>query len=113
MLAFQRLDVYRCAVQFLALTAQLPAATTKGQSSLIDQLRRAATSISLNIAEASGRTGAADRARCLAIARGSAMECAAALDALATLSVVDVDTQRTGSELLERVVSMLTKMCRP
>ena len=36
----------------------------------------------LNTAEGAGRTGAADKARFFAMARGSAMECAAILDVL-------------------------------
>ena len=47
-----------------------------------------------------------------AIARGSAMECAAVLDALSVLKGIDAGTQQRGGELLERVVAMLTKMCR-
>ena len=78
----------------------------------MDQLKRAATSIPLNIAEAAGRTGAADAARTYAIARGSAMESAAVLDALVVLKLVDEETHRRGSDLLERIVAMLTKLCR-
>ena len=66
----------------------------------------------LNIAEAAGRTGSADAARTYAIARGSAMECAAVLDALQVLKLVDDGVHRRGIELLKRVVAMLTKMCR-
>ena len=54
----------------------------RGQADLRDQLQRASTSIPLNVAEASGKTGTADRARFCAIARGSALECAAILDVL-------------------------------
>ncbi|HYS09833.1 MAG TPA: four helix bundle protein, partial [Myxococcales bacterium] len=78
MLSFQKLDVYGCAIEFL------------------DQLRRAASSIPLNIAEAAGRTGQADAARTYAIARGSAMECAAVLDALFVLKAVDATTKQRG-----------------
>ncbi|MFN0248337.1 MAG: four helix bundle protein [Kofleriaceae bacterium] len=49
----------------------------KGHADLVDQLRRAAQSIPQNIAEGAGKTGRADKARYYAIARGSAMECAA------------------------------------
>ena len=107
MLSFQKLDVYRCAIEFLGLTAAAAEEVPRGNAALLDQLRRAATSISLNIAEAAGRTGQADAARTYAIARGSAMECAAVLDALFVLKVVNATTKQRGDELLERIVGML------
>jgi four helix bundle protein len=112
MLSFQRLDVYRCAVEFLALSVKLPANLPKGHSGLSEQLRRASLSVPLNIAEAAGRTSEADAARHYAIARGSAMECAAIVDALHVLALVDRDEHAHAVELLGRLVAMLTKMCR-
>jgi len=112
MLSFQKLDVYRCATEFLALAVSLSQDVPRGNAQILDQLRRAATSIPLNIAEAAGRTGEADAARAYAIARGSAMECAAILDALAILKVVEPSDHERGLELLARVVQMLTKLCR-
>jgi four helix bundle protein len=112
MLSFQKLDVYRCAVEFLALAYEVSTRASRGNGPILDQLKRAATSIPLNIAEAAGRTGGADAARCYGIARGSAMECAAILDALAVLQVIEPDRHRRGLDLLERTVAMLTKLCR-
>ena len=66
----------------------------------------------LNIAEAAGRTGKADAARTYAIARGSAMECAAVLDALTVLTSINEGTKQRGTELLERIGAMLTRLCR-
>jgi four helix bundle protein len=79
-LDFERLDVYRCAIEFLALAVRITAHMPRGHSDLRDQLRRASSSIPLNIAEACGKTGTADRAHFHSIARGSAFECAAILD---------------------------------
>ena len=112
MLSFQRLDVYQRAIDLLALTAEVAAEVPRGHAALLDQLRRAATSIPLNIAEAAGRTGEADAARTYAIARGSAMESAAVLDTLLVLKVVDAKTHERALELLARIVAMLTKLCR-
>jgi four helix bundle protein len=112
MLSFQKLDVYRCAVDFLAVAFDVSTQASRGNGPILDQLRRAATSIPLNIAEAAGRTGSADAARCYAIARGSAMECAAILDALCALQVVEPDRHQRRIELLERIVAMWTKLCR-
>jgi four helix bundle protein len=112
MLSFQRLDVYQAAIQFLALAAEASGSVPRGNASLLDQLRRAASSIALNIAEAAGRNGADDAAQRYAIARGSAMECAAVLDTLLVLKFVQPPVHQRGCELLERIVAMLTKLCR-
>jgi four helix bundle protein len=112
MLSFQKLDVYRCSIEFLAFSSKVVSEVPRGHSALLDQLRRAATSVPLNVAEAAGRTGAADGARAYAIARGSAMECAAVLDALEVLGLVERTRHQQGLELLGRIVAMLTKLCR-
>ena len=112
MLSFQRLDVYRCAIEFLAQAIALSGRLPKGYAALADQLRRAALSSPLNIAEAAGRSSERDGARHYAIARGSAMECAAIVDAMRLLSVITEAEHATAIELLARMVAMLTKLCR-
>ena len=109
MFGFQRLDVYRCSVQFLALAVAQAERARHGFATLSDQLRRAALSVPLNIAEGSGKTDR-DGARFYTIARGSALECAAILDVLEALGVVDSEDLRPCRALLERIVSMLTKL---
>ncbi len=112
MLSFQRLDIYRCSIQFLALSARLVAPLPKGSAPLSDQLRRAALFVPLNIAEAAGRATEADGARHYAIARGSAMECAAIVDALHVLGLANDQEHAEAVELLARIVAMSTKLCR-
>ena len=112
MLAFQKLDVYRCAVQALALSARISNETPKGYSVLSDQLRRAALSISLNIAEGSGRPSAQDAARFYGMARGSAMECTAVLDAFGAVGAGDEEMCREAMSLFVRIVEMLSRMAR-
>jgi four helix bundle protein len=112
MLSFQKLDVYQRAIEFLALAVKLCRDVSRGNAPVVDQLRRAALSIPLNIAEAAGRTGSADAARAYAIARGSAMECAAVLDALLVLKLLGQQDHQRGCDLLSRIVAMLTKRCR-
>jgi four helix bundle protein len=51
MFGFQKLDVYRCAVTFLGVASTLAERVPRGHSALADQLRRAALSVPLNIAE--------------------------------------------------------------
>ena len=111
-LDFEKLDVYRCAIEFLALAVQIASRMPRGHADLRDQLRRASTSIPLNIAEASGKTSADERAHHHAIARGSAFECSAILDVLVLLGASSAESAKVGKELVSRIVSMLTRMCR-
>jgi len=112
MFGFQKLDVYRCAVTFLGVSSTLAEQAPRGHGALADQLRRAALSVPLNIAEGSGKGTMENREarRFYAIARGSALECAAIVDALEALRFVRADEANRARELLERVVSMLTRM---
>ena len=112
MLSFQKLDVYRCAIDFVAQAIEIAATVPRGHAELRDQLRRAALSVPLNIAEGAGRTSDTDAARHFAIARGSAMECAAVLDVTRALGVLPEHRYQQATDLLARVVAMLTKLCR-
>jgi four helix bundle protein len=102
---FQELDVYKCAVAFLPKAYRL---ASEGDGEISSQLRRAALSINLNIAEGTGRFDK-DQRKFLITARGSALECAAVLDALVAVGVRDPAIQE-GHALLVRIVSMLTRM---
>ncbi|MSP63961.1 MAG: four helix bundle protein, partial [Myxococcales bacterium] len=53
-----------------------------------------------------------DGARFYSIARGSAMECKAIVDAFAVLQLALEDTRRQAMELLTRIVEMLARLCR-
>jgi four helix bundle protein len=113
MLSFQRLDVYRCAIELLAFTATI--AFPRGLShfaDFVDPLRRAALSVPLNIAKAAGRNNSADAARHYAIARGSAMECAAVMDSLRVLAILDEAQHARATDLIARIVATSTKLCR-
>jgi four helix bundle protein len=109
MMNFQKLDVYRCAVQLLATAIKLETDMPRGMGKLKDQLRRAALSIPLNIAEGCGRDGQ-DSLQHFRIARGSTMEVAAVIDALSLLNVGTPETRAQALDLSERTIAMLTKM---
>ena len=81
----ERLDVYRVALDFLVLADHHAAALPRGRAYLADQLRRAALSIVLNIAEGAGEFASADKARFYRMARRSGTECAAILDSCRVL----------------------------
>jgi four helix bundle protein len=110
MLAHEKLDVYQCAVKFLAEVAQLIDAMPPGVSVLRDQLERASLSIVANIAEAAGVRTPKERERHFGVARGSAMECGALLDACRLRGVGTVEQHHQAKHMLIRVVSMLTRL---
>jgi four helix bundle protein len=111
MFGFQRLDAYQAATSFLAEAAKLAVKVPRGQGDLADQLRRAALSVPLNIAEGSGKFSR-EAIRFYTIARGSALECVAILDALASLGMIEDSELAPGRAFLDRVVATLTGLIR-
>ena len=112
MLDYERLDVYKCALEHLGLVLDWIAKLKRGNAGIADQWRRAAMSVPLNIGEASGKVSPAERAHCYQIARGEAMECGAILDVIRLLNAVPSPELDRGKQLLVRIVGMLSKMCR-
>ena len=104
------LDSYQASITFLALAAKLLDQFPRGYATIADQLKRASLSVPLNLAEGYGKRSQADRARFYDIARGSAHECGALLDATRVLGLVDERTFIDGKTLLHRIISMLVKM---
>ena len=111
-LDYEKLDVYRAAIEFLRLAIQATAALPHREAELRGQLKRAALSIPLNIAEGSGKTTTPDRSRFYVSARGSAMECGALFDVCHIAGFVTQADHEEAKVLLTRIVSMLTRMCR-
>jgi len=102
----ERLDVYAVALQFQGLAVL----ASRADSVVRDQLRRASLSCVLNIAEGAGQRSRPQKRRFYAIARGSAMECAAVLDVLRSGAVASAPEPRQGRSLLVRMVQMLTRL---
>ena len=107
---FEKLDVYQRGLGFtkevIMLTDKLP----KGNYFLSDQLRRAALSISLNIAEGNGRWHKKDRKNFFIIARGSCFECVPILQLLKDIGCLDVlkyDKIRSDLEIIGKMVNAL------
>ena len=110
----QKLDVYRISRQFVfecyKLTKDLPVEEKFG---LITQIRRAALSVHLNIAEGASRKSPAERKRFYEIARGSIIEIDAALDLAKDLNHIREDKTQNLGTLMVNCFKTLTGMINP
>jgi four helix bundle protein len=106
----ERLDVYQKSIEFLAVADEIASSLPKGRAYLADQLRRAALSITLNIAEGAGEFAPADKARFYRMARRSATESAAILDSGRVLVLAHPQALAAGRSAWLRIVAMLTAM---
>ena len=107
----EKLIAYQRSIQFVAwsspLLEKLPA-----KLAVTDQLDRASTSVSLNIAEGNAKYTAPDRCRYFDSARGSALECAACLDVLVAKGRSTGEEVEKGKEILREIVSLLIGLIR-
>jgi len=108
----EKLDVYQASIQFVELTNFIIKRLPKGKAYIADQLQRAASSISLNIAEGAGEFSKNEKARFYRMAKRSTTECAAILDICSKLQLVGQSSQIKARELLIRIVAMLTKLVK-
>jgi four helix bundle protein len=104
----ERFPSYRTSIEFLIIADDIAGALTRGRKHLADQLQRAASSITLNIAEGVGEYARLEKVRFYRMARRSATECAAILDACRALALIDAAQYETGRRLLLDLVALLT-----
>lgn len=110
----EKLEVYQLELEFLTWVTDLMTEIRATQHPYLretfDQLDRASLSALLNTAEGNGKRATQQRARYFDDARGSAMECAACLDALVAKRATARQRIAEGKALLLRVVSILCKL---
>lgn len=102
----EKLNVYQLSLSSNEWVGEFLASVT-AKAAAKDQLDRAATSIPLNIAEGNGKFSRRDRARFFDIARGSALESAAALDVLVARKLTTPQAIAPAKEELRQIVNML------
>ena len=107
----EKLNVYSQALDFITWVAVVLERVPKNVA-VYNQLDRASTSIPLNIAEGTGKFTAPDRCRYYDSARGSALECAAALDVLVAKQILQKSEISEGKEILRPIVSMLVGLIK-
>jgi four helix bundle protein len=101
--------VQQAAEQMIRQLTSVVPAVARADRALGDQLRRAATSVPLNIAEGNSRAGG-DRAHHFRVAAGSAREVRAALGVATAWGYVDAQQVTGALEELDRVLAMLWRL---
>jgi four helix bundle protein len=110
MFDFENLDVYKLALDFAKQIAQATETAPRGHWSLVDQFRRASTSIALNIAEGAGRYAKGEKKQFYSIAKGSGYECVPLISLFCDLGLIDRNSAAEWKEKLQRISQMLTKL---
>lgn len=111
MFTHEKFDAYKLAIEFSKIALELADELPVGHSTIRDQLKRASLSIPLNIAEGTGKNSQVDRRRFYAIARGSAMECAAICDIIRLIDKRYFTSTEEGKLKLKSIVSILSVIC--
>jgi four helix bundle protein len=108
----EKLEVYQVARSFNREIRSVLEKVPRGNAESIDNLRRAAKSITRNVAEGSGKWTIRDKVHYYHIARASATECASALDELVDYDLVAPEHINTSKQVLARVVALLIGIIR-
>jgi four helix bundle protein len=110
-LAHKKLDVYNVVQELIVecynITSNFP---IEERFNLTQQIKRAAISVKLNLAEGASRKSEAERKRFYEIARGSIIEIDAALEVSVKMKYLSIESVERVGSLIVRCYGMLTKM---
>jgi four helix bundle protein len=108
----EKLQVWNVAADFVGRAQSMAREVPRGSGDFADQLRRAASSITLNIADGAGEYAPREKARFYRLAKRSTMECAALVDLYRRLELCEPAATDVAREDLLRVVSMLVRLIK-
>jgi four helix bundle protein len=109
---FEELLVYQKAVDFADQICAHTERFQRGYGFLVDQLNRAALSISANIAQGNGRFTKADRRNFFGIVRGSTQECVPLLELARRRELLTTEQHTSLKEHLEEIARMLSGLIK-
>ena len=110
---FENLNVYNLSLEFHEKIIKLCKKNSmRGYHHLVDQIKRASLSISLNVAEGNGRFHKNDRRNFFLIARGSAFECVPLITFSVDLNLISTDVADKLREDIDRISKMLSGLIK-
>ena len=101
--------IYRRSLELVDFVARVVKGLPAGFGFLSDQVRRAASSVTLNFVEGCRRSGSADRQRFFSIAIGSSYEVFGALDVMHRFGVLEEADREAGQDLCHHLAAMLRR----
>ena len=111
LLSHTHLDIFKVSKSLILLTYQITEKFPKEEKyALIQQLRRAALSVHLNIAEGCSRRSMSERKRFFEISRGSVIEIDTAIDMAMELNFINKEETLLLGETIIRCFQLLSKM---
>lgn len=110
---FRKLTVWQRSIEFVSLIYKITSTFPKEEKfGLVDQLRRAAVSICLNIAEGSGAGTDQEFIRFLRMAQRSAYEVIAALEITINLKMANQDTLKNAIIEVDQLSAMISGLIK-
>lgn len=107
---FEKLFVFQRSLELAAEVDLIAEALPPRRTYLADQVRRSASSVTLNIGEGAGEFVRREKARFYRYARRSATETGAAIVLIEKLKLAEPRTTENAREFLWQVISMLTTL---
>jgi len=110
--SFEKLDVYKKSLDFLDFVyVIIKSFPDEERFNLSSQLRRAVTSISLNIAEGAGKSNK-DFNRYISISQGSARECLVCFEVALRRGYIDEEKYSNSRNFMSEISKMLTGLSK-
>ena len=111
MFAFERLDVWQLSRQFLKyIYPIIDSFPQKERFNLVDQIRRASTSIVLNLAEMTSRSSLKEQAHFAEIAFGSAVEVYCAIQLAYDFNYINEEQMNSTTEKIGEITNKINAL---
>lgn len=107
--SFENLDIYQRSIDF-TLNLRKICKKIKTDFEILDQIKRASLSVSLNLAEGSGRNHKRDKKNFYYFARGSLFECIPILTILRKEDLISMDEFNSIYSESQILAKMLTRL---
>jgi four helix bundle protein len=104
--------IYRRSLELVALSKAVNHELPVGYGFLVDQLRRASSSVALNFSEGYSKPSPREQRRFFNIARASAYEVAAIFDVAYAFDVIRPEHHERGRDICDHIAAMITRFRR-